>query len=333
MLPHDPINITNNADLEFVAKEEGWKGDGTKNNPYIIENYDIVSNKYMGCLKLRDINKHIIIRNCKFGSYFKSDIQTTHAIVYLDNVSNCQFINNQFDDSSVFTVHGIKLFHCHNNIIAQNNIPSQHSYCIAVAFSNHNIIFNNRITNTITDGMMLDNSPNNIIVYNTISTPVNRHATGITLEGEQTQHCIVSHNTIKNTANFSIFVLNASNSIIQFNKLSQCPQGIILYSATHCQVVNNYFLGVKQTITIEGSSKYNHVIGNVANYTGDETISIICEKPFNIVTHNVFHNTPNTTPITYNYSDIHVYNNIFRYDKIPEFIPTHHEYRNLFITL
>ncbi|MBU4190270.1 MAG: hypothetical protein KJ886_04675, partial [Candidatus Thermoplasmatota archaeon] len=38
---HGPISINGNNDFASQASTEGWAGDGTKNNPYIIENYDI----------------------------------------------------------------------------------------------------------------------------------------------------------------------------------------------------------------------------------------------------------------------------------------------------
>ncbi len=36
-IPHGVIKINSNFDFENIAQQEGWSGNGTQENPYIIE--------------------------------------------------------------------------------------------------------------------------------------------------------------------------------------------------------------------------------------------------------------------------------------------------------
>ena len=40
-IPHAPLRINNNTEFSSMAGLEGWIGDGSPGNPYIIEGYDI----------------------------------------------------------------------------------------------------------------------------------------------------------------------------------------------------------------------------------------------------------------------------------------------------
>jgi hypothetical protein len=41
---HVPIRIDGNANFASQATSEGWVGDGSENNPYLIDNYLIIAN-------------------------------------------------------------------------------------------------------------------------------------------------------------------------------------------------------------------------------------------------------------------------------------------------
>ncbi len=49
-VPHDPIRINSNAEFASMAGFEGWAGDGSPENPYIIEGYDINGSGYGYCI-------------------------------------------------------------------------------------------------------------------------------------------------------------------------------------------------------------------------------------------------------------------------------------------
>ena len=59
---YDTIFIDGNNMFADNASSEGWNGNGTYNNPYIIENYEIDASIRHG-IEIRNTNSYFIIRN------------------------------------------------------------------------------------------------------------------------------------------------------------------------------------------------------------------------------------------------------------------------------
>jgi len=59
-IPHDPINIQ--SDNDFTEENGVSEGSGTKENPYIIEGWEIDGNEYG--IKIWHTTSHFIVRNC-----------------------------------------------------------------------------------------------------------------------------------------------------------------------------------------------------------------------------------------------------------------------------
>ena len=75
-IEHDPIIINGDAEFEDIAQEEGWSGDGSFQNPFIIENLQIegelIGNQIVqdveALIILRNTNHNFIIRNCHLSN-------------------------------------------------------------------------------------------------------------------------------------------------------------------------------------------------------------------------------------------------------------------------
>jgi parallel beta-helix repeat protein len=104
--PYDtPIRIDSDSDLESQAISNGWPGNGTESNPFIIENYDIDGTDNGCCLYIGNTTKHLKIRNCTF---FNSS--------YHDQYQASQF-------SSYYGENGINFFNVENGKI--ENVSSK----------------------------------------------------------------------------------------------------------------------------------------------------------------------------------------------------------------
>jgi parallel beta-helix repeat protein len=79
---HTPINITCNADFF----DQGWSGDGTPDDPFLIQNLDITSN--VSCIRIADTTEYFIIRGCQLESYWDEDYAIGYNAVELCNLSN-----------------------------------------------------------------------------------------------------------------------------------------------------------------------------------------------------------------------------------------------------
>ncbi|MDI6642237.1 MAG: hypothetical protein QME68_08025, partial [Elusimicrobiota bacterium] len=79
-----PLYINGNDNFASQATTEGWQGDGSEANPYIIENYDInINGNKSDGIKISNTNVYFIIRSCKIygcGNWYAS--------IQLSNVTN-----------------------------------------------------------------------------------------------------------------------------------------------------------------------------------------------------------------------------------------------------
>ncbi len=93
---HDPIIINNETDLEDLMDDEGWTGNGTKENPYRIEDLDIDANGEDHAIYIGNISSHLLISNCDLYNNSKYYIYYDKELVYFKNsgnitISNCSF--------------------------------------------------------------------------------------------------------------------------------------------------------------------------------------------------------------------------------------------------
>ncbi len=125
---HDPIRINNQLDLIDQVSKEGWKGEGTLNNPYVIENYSITKSSdsiYPLGIAIFNTTSYIVIQNCivnfqgklsdRVGIYIgdsnniiiRSNILELNRFgIELENTGNVNATNNQLISNNVGIVIG-----------------------------------------------------------------------------------------------------------------------------------------------------------------------------------------------------------------------------------
>jgi len=117
-MPHDPIVIWGDADLISQAAIEGWNGNGTASNPYVIQWLAIVATG--SCIRVYDVTLYLVIYNCTLDSHNSGDgvyiRDCSHisiiscvaydnlAGVYISGSSDCHVIDGIFYDSSEASV-------------------------------------------------------------------------------------------------------------------------------------------------------------------------------------------------------------------------------------
>jgi parallel beta-helix repeat protein len=151
---HDPFYIDGNDEIDNFTS----KGNGTRINPYIIENYNITPVNIMGIgINLRNIAKFIIIRNITiYNLQFEG--------ISLENVSNVKVENCSISQN----LRGIFEYNSYNNSFINNRIENNGYEGILMISSSENFLSNNIIiskSNT-TNGINLQGSKNNTILNN-----------------------------------------------------------------------------------------------------------------------------------------------------------------------
>ena len=93
-IPHPPIDINGNPDFAMQAGVEGWPGDGSPGNPYIIENYEINASLAHG-IQISLTTVHFRIKD----ALIRDGASTRNGINFdrVENgvIENCMIINNR----------------------------------------------------------------------------------------------------------------------------------------------------------------------------------------------------------------------------------------------
>ena len=249
LVSHASICIIGNS--AFTVMNGAFKGSGTENNPYVIENWDINASSANG-IDIRNTDVCFIIRNCHIY-----DGKNRFRGIYFYNVTN-GFIDT---------------VSCKNNCFGVSFSGSYDEY------SSNNTISNSTFYNNFNEGIYSYNSPNTTIInctsynnsgggvsasgdwslgWNVISNCVvyNNNGCGITSSGANNQiwDCIVYNNSED-----GVVISFSSNSIvINCNIYGNSGMGVYLYDTSNGKVINSsicgnsygvYFLSSNNTIT------------------------------------------------------------------------------------
>ncbi len=199
--PHVPIHINENSD--FIT--QGWPGDGSLGNPYLISGYSFFDH---------DRNENLI------------DIRNTD--VYFE-ITNCVFNGG---------VYGIYFYNVSNGKI-KLNIISNNTHNIYFSNSNNNSIHGNYINNSLYHGLNLDGSSENHIRNNSLFY---NGDSGVYIYYGQSNR--VDNNTIYENGEYGIHMYATSFNWIYNNTIQDnVNEGIAVWSTSSSTIIYNDFLG------------------------------------------------------------------------------------------
>lgn len=308
-IPHDPISIEGDADFAAQAVSEGWPGNGTEGNPYVIKGYDIHPNLYG--VEIRSTTATFIIRDLQI----KNGVELNHCGIYLDNVTN-GIIENCLVENNI---NGLILSFSNHNHIGDNKILSNHHNGISLFNSGQNIISNNNISLNglggifITDSFQDDfignsvlnngrgiqislssgvNIVNNTVIRNNISLS---SSTGINITGNSINEggIIIGGNYLKHWNTHSIDPTNTVNGRSIYYWKNQ-KEGIVPAYAgqvilTNCseikiekQELNNCHVGI-----VLGFSTNNSIISNIISSNSKHGIYLYASCDNKIISNTI----------------------------------------------
>ncbi|MDF1540237.1 MAG: right-handed parallel beta-helix repeat-containing protein [Candidatus Thorarchaeota archaeon] len=132
---HSPFNITHLSNFTSL----GISGSGTHSEPFVIENFHIIST-VVGIF-ISNIDRYFVIRNC----LIESDVE--HALgIQLINCSNSVIEDSAFNQLQI----GISLFLVNQSIIRNNTVDEIQDYGWGIGGSNltHMVFDKNKIRST-----------------------------------------------------------------------------------------------------------------------------------------------------------------------------------------
>ncbi len=128
------ISITSDQELKDFANETDIPGDGSEEQPYVLENYTIKGDREGHALYLHDTDLHFQIRRCKI---IDSDIG-----IEINSVSNFTFESNVIKD----TRNGLRIRDSHENLFENNNFTDTEKLAVEIiGTSRKNIFYENEL--------------------------------------------------------------------------------------------------------------------------------------------------------------------------------------------
>ncbi len=160
LTPHAAIYIDGNEEFAAIAQSEGWRGNGSAENPYVISNISITAEvMFYGLITVLNTDVYFIINNTRlYGNPAAGG-----AGIHLENVSNA-FITN----SIIYRNSGNGIFLKNSaNIVINNCQIYSHPYNVNLYWTNYTTISYSNISKALT-GIYMINANNNNITNNAI---------------------------------------------------------------------------------------------------------------------------------------------------------------------
>lgn len=187
----EPIRVNGNNDFN----ESVWDGNGTEDNPYVLDNYSIDGGGYGYCVYVGNVSdSYFLIENCIFHNATGGS-------------------GNDYYPNS-----GLVLFYSENGLIADNNISNNQNSGLYLSYSysgpdptGHKIC-SNYISENQNGITLTNNSKGNLVENNSIEE---NDLTGIKLEGSDNNKII--YNTIKGNINGTLFKSYPDRNVFHHN--------------------------------------------------------------------------------------------------------------------
>lgn len=226
---HSPIIIESDNNFTEQAITEGWAGNGTPTNPYIIEGYNITSSEVL--IRIENTSVHFIVRN-----NLLSGIDQSNSGIYLVNITQGTVRNNLVKNCR----DGVHLVRSSDVEIDRNRVQDNMGAGIWLIIEcDRNIISNNTCFSNGFNGIELGPSAGseNIIIYNTCYLNSN----GIWLSSSSENE--ISNNYLCNNSHGVELESNSNNNTILGNTIhNNTGYGIYIENSHHNQIYDNYFI-------------------------------------------------------------------------------------------
>ncbi|MFX1285724.1 MAG: nitrous oxide reductase family maturation protein NosD, partial [Promethearchaeota archaeon] len=311
---YDPIIIDGDIDFAKKAARKGWPGSGTSDDPYIIENYDLIipykkNRKFLPAAAI-SISNTTVFFEIRYSaiSNFNGEVDG----ILLWNVINGRIYNNTISNfvNSIFLVGSDNIIIVNNNIYAYsentpispasqnirfkiNRVQAFISRGIFLDPSNHNVIANNNISGYTGTGVELLDSSDNLIDGNEIDNSAGEN--GVFLAGSD-------YNTITNNEIYDSGIASPTTPSSQSIRCKVdgiqafISRGIFLDPSDHNVITNNNISGYTGTGVELLDSSDNLIDGNEIDNSAGENGVFLAGSDYNTIANNEIYDSGTTSP-------------------------------------
>jgi hypothetical protein len=229
----DPrIVIDGNTEFFSLASTEGWTGNGTLNNPIVIENYQITPGGTGKGISVGNSTVHFIVSNVTIENYSVG--------IFLENVTNGLLVNNTINNNGKgIVVDNSTLVTINNNLVISSDTNG-----IEIFNSNVCALMDNNVTSNTLSGIVVENSYGTNIELNNVSINGDHGVKIVNSTGID-----ITYNSMNDNMNNGIIFVNTNSSTIKLNQITD----------------NNYY-GVFLNTTSKNNTLFQNVF--ISNYLG-----------------------------------------------------------------
>lgn len=258
--PHSPITISSNED--FLS--QGWPGDGTSADPYLIENLNIRSLET--CINVSDTTVFFEISNCRVSSF----ISKSNTGIWLDNVTHCSI----HDCVLVENGRGIILYSSANCSLTRNAATKNTYSGFVLSFSEGCRLTNNNATRNIGFG----GHPS----YNSLMWNISIENKNAGFSVYSSENCTLISNIAANNTDSGFYFGNSTGCTLTSNTATgNTYEGFFLWQTVNSTMTSNTATGNKYDGFFLSFSYYcmltrNNAMGN-AHYGFYLSDSWVCK--------------------------------------------------------
>ncbi len=242
----EPIRINGDNDFADQAAAEGWPGDGSEDDPYVIDGYEI-NGTGKGCgIYIGNTTVHFVVRNnYVHNASGRANMYFRNTGLFLYNVTNGRADNNVIKDCS----HGVRLDqNSLNNTIYNNTVSNNTEYGIFLYRSSLNTFIYNHVFNNTRGFYVLHHSHENVVSDNLIE-----HNTQNGVLMQLSTNNTFSDNVISSNIRGGIYISNSQHIQLYNNDISSnARRGIYVLNSVYIELFENAM--VNNGINIFGGS-------------------------------------------------------------------------------
>ncbi|MEM3397380.1 MAG: NosD domain-containing protein [Thermoplasmata archaeon] len=252
-----PLHINGNNEFIYIAQTNGWPGNGTAENPYIVEGYEFNGNGGGYALWIENTDLYFVLKNCKL---WNATFQYTYPYgpaVMLSAVSNATIEHNILTKSK----YGVKFQGgCKNIRISENTVTETYFGVFGEDIDASYIKVWSNIVSANNEGVVFYHAQQSEIRNNTILL----NSIGITLSGGRA--ILIAENFVHHNYYHGISISGASHlNVIRSNIIANNGNcGITIWgdSDSNTIVYNTIADNNGYGVSISESSSGNKVYGN-----------------------------------------------------------------------
>ncbi len=227
----DPIVITSDLDLRNKASANGWEGNGTPLNPYVIEDLDINGSGSAACLRIENVSVHFVVTSCNlYGADRKASTDWENGGLVLVDASNGTVRDNTISDN---LINGVSMIDTDASIVGNN-------------FSGNDVGVYARWTRATIEGNGFTDNNQSIysresyveVVRNDINDIVGDKYSSVYVY--KSNSSIVRGNNISN-ARYGIQLKNSYGTVIDSNRILNTSTALWIWIGQNTLVTNNHF--------------------------------------------------------------------------------------------